>query len=247
MIRALALAAVFAITLAAAEGVPSELRRAAQVAQSDHQGIIAFQIIWDTEARGGPFHQTFHYRNAYVFDGERFVGARALEKVDNGKAADDAGLADETKRIAANERAKGAVGFADPFDSRHFQEYRFNRAPCEASCLAGDTTVTFAAVVSDINHGDGRLVIDRDGHVRQMVYAPKVMPTFGRVKAHDAVISIERAAVLPGYWATVRTTAKYSGRYGFITGAATQTTRFDHYRRFRSVDAAVAALNSGQI
>lgn len=246
MIRGLTLAIVAAVTLAAAESVPPEVRRAAQVAEADHQGIIGFQIIWDTEARGGPFHQTFHYRNAYVYDGERFVAARALEKVDNGKAADVAGLADETKHIAENERTKGA-GFADPFDSRHFAEYRFSRTPCDPSCLAGDTTVAFTALVSDVNHGDGRLVIDRDGHVRQMTYAPKVMPAFGRVKARDAAISIERAAVLPGYWATLRTTATYSGRYGFISGAATQTTRFCRFRRFRSVDAAIAALNSGQI
>lgn len=240
------LAAALLATLGVADGVPPELRHAAQVAENDHRGIIAFQIIWDTEARGGPFHQTFHYRNAYVYDGERFVGARALEKVDNGRVADEAGLADETKQIIANEHTK-APGFADPFDARHFGEYRFSRAPCDPSCAAGDTAVTFAAMLADVNHGDGRLIIDRDGHVREMVYAPKVMPSFGKVKARDAVISTERAAVLPGFWGTVVTTAKFSGRYGFITGAATQTTRFAHYRRFRTVEAAVAALNSGQI
>ena len=246
MIRALALAAVLLTAVAAAGDVPSDVRRAAQVAQADRRGIIGFEIAWDTDARGGPFHQTYHYRNAYIFDGERFVAARALEKVDNGRTAAAADLAAETRKIAENERAK-APGFADPFDDRHFGEYRFSRETCDSSCLAGDTTVAFAGLVSDVNHGDGRLVIDRDGHVRRMVYAPKVMPSFGRVKARDAVITVERGPVLPGYWGTLKSTATYGGRYGFITGSATQVARFDHYRRYHSVDTALAALNSGQI
>lgn len=240
-------AAVLLITLAgSAEGIPSELRRAAQVAEADHRGIVGFQIVWDTDARGGPFHQTYHYRNAYVFDGEHFVGARSIEKVDNGRSADEAGLAEETKRIVENERSKSA-GFSDPFDTRHFDEYRFSRTPCDSTCLEGDVTLAFAALSEDARHGDGRLVIDRDGHVRRMTYTPKVMPSFGKVRARDAVITVVRAAVLPGYWATTRMESKYTGRFGIITGGAIQTSRFDHYRRFRTVDAAVAALNSGQI
>ena len=246
MIRTLALAAVCLTAIAAASEVPAEVRRAAQVAQSDRRGIVGFEIVWDTDARGGPFHQTYHYRNAYIFDGERFVAARAIEKVDNGHSAGAADLAAETRKIAENERAK-VPGFADPFDDRHFAEYRFTREACDAACLQGETTVAFAGLVPDVNHGDGRLLIDRDGHVRRMVYVPKVMPSFGRVKARDAVVTVERGPVLPGYWGTLKSTAAYRGRYGFITGSATQTARFDHYRRYRSVDTAVAALNSGQI
>ena len=246
MIRPFALAAVCLTAIAAAADVPAEVRHAAQVAQADRRGIVGFEIVWDTDAHGGPFHQTYHYRNAYIFDGERFVGARAIEKVDNGRVAGPADLAGETRKIAENERSK-APGFADPFDDRHFPEYRFSRQPCDASCLEGDTTVAFTGLLADVNHGDGRLLIDRDGHVRRMVYVPKVMPSFGRVKARDAVITIERGPVLPGYWATLKSTATYSGRYGFITGSATQTARFDHYRRYHSVDAALSALNSGQI
>lgn len=226
--------------------MPSELRKAAALAEGDHHGIIGYEISWDTEANGGPFHQRFHYLNAYVFDGERLLGARALEKVDNGHHAGQSELDAETKRIAQNEHAGGA-GFAVPFDSRHFGEYHFTRTTCDALCLDGDTIVAFASDIQDVNHGDGRMVIDRDGHVRRMEYVPKVKPAFGRVHAKDALVAIERAAVLPGFWATVKIESRFSGRMGFITGSATQTTQYEHYRRFRTDDAALAALQSGTI
>lgn len=226
--------------------VPPELRKAAALAESDHRGIIGFQIRWDTEADGGPFHQRFHYLNAYAYDGDRFLGARAIEKVDNGHHAGQAELDAETKRIAQNERGSG-TGFAVPFDSRHFSEYHFTRAACDALCLEGDTAVSFTSDIQDVNHGDGRMIIDRDGHVRRMEYAPKVKPAFGRVHAREAQVSIERAAVLPGFWATVKIESRFSGRYGFISGSAKQTTQYERYRRFRTDDAALAALQSGTI
>jgi hypothetical protein len=229
----------------AAAGPPPELRRAALVAEADHRGIVAFQIVWDTEARGGPFHQRFHYRNAYVYDGTRLVGARAIEKVDNGRTAGPADLEAETKRILSQNQGSDGAGFAVPFDARHFDEYRFARAPCDVTCLEGDTTVSFVASIQDENHGDGRMIIDRDGHVRHLEYSPKVKPAFGNIHAKDALVSIDRAAVLPGFWATTKIESRYSGHYGFITGDAHQTTRYERYRRFFTVVEALSALRTG--
>lgn len=228
----------------AASGPPPELRRAAAVSEADHRGIIAFQIVWDTEARGGPFHRSFHYRNAYVYDGTRLVGARAIEKIDNGRAAGPSDLDAETRRILSQNQGGGAGGFAAPFDARHFDEYRFARAPCDLTCLQGDTTVTFIASIQDENHGDGRMVIDRDGHVRHLEYSPRVKPAFGNIHAKDALVSIDRAAVLPGFWATTKIESRFSGHYGFITGDARQTARYERYRRFFTVVEALSALRA---
>ena len=239
--------ALLAAAPAPAAAIPPELRRAAILSENDHHGIVGFEITWDTDARGGPFRQRFHYRNAYVYDGERFLGARALEKVDNGKAADAHGLDEETKKIEREHSGASVPGFAVPFDSRHFDEYRFRRAPCDAACLEGDTSIGFEALINDQNHGDGRLIIDRDGHVRHLEYVPKVKPVFGGIHAREASVSIDRGAVLPGYWSTTTMLTRFSGRYGFIVGQAIQTTQFDHYRRFRTPDAALSALRTGQI
>ncbi|MFN2529388.1 MAG: hypothetical protein ABR584_11815 [Candidatus Baltobacteraceae bacterium] len=225
-------------------GPPAELRHAAAVAEADHRGIISFQIIWDTHARGGPFKQTFHYRSAYVYEGNRLVGARALEKIDNGHKSGQPELDAETKRILSQSETAGPTGFAVPFDSRHFDEYRFARAACDTGCLDGDTTITFTAALEDANHGDGRMIIDRDGHVRHLEYSPGVKPAFGNIHAKEALVGIDRAAVLPGFWATTKIESRFSGRYGFITGEARQTARYERYRRFLSVAEALSALRS---
>ncbi|MDP9017471.1 MAG: hypothetical protein M3N19_04025 [Candidatus Eremiobacteraeota bacterium] len=227
--------------------MPANLRHAAAIAESDHRGIVGFQISWETEARGGLFHQRFHYRNAYVYEGEHLIGARALEKVDNGRVSSERDLEAETKRILDESAKPAAPGFAVPFDVRHFEEYRYKTAPCDDYCLQSDERIAFAALIQDANHGDGLMTIDRDGHVRRLEYSPKVKPVFGPVRAREALISIDRGPVLPGYWATTKIESRFSGRYGFVTGAATQTTHYDHYRRFRTTDAALAALRSGEI
>ena len=230
-----------------AGAVPSELIRAAAMTQNDHRGVVGFEITWDTEARGGPIHQRFHYRNAYVYDGVRLIGARALEKVDNGRPGGQADLDAQTNRILQQNHSSDAAGFAVPFDALHFDEYRFERAPCDMKCLQGDTTIGFSAVIADADHGDGHLVIDRDGHVRHLEYVPKVKPAFGGVHARDALVTIDRAAVLPGFWATTKIESRYSGHFGFITGEAIQNTRYDRYRRFRDAQEALSALESGAI
>ena len=246
--RQIALAFVVGLACVGVAGsLPPELRKAAAVAEADHRGVMGFQITWDTDAHGGPFHQNFHYRAAYVYDGTRLIGARAIEKIDNGRAGTQADLDAQTKQILSQAHASDASGFAVPFDSRHFDEYRFERVACDASCLAGDTEISFLAAVADPDHGDGRLIVDRDGHVRHLAYVPKVKPTFGSIRVRDAAVTIDRAAVLPGFWATTKIESRYTGRYGFISGQATQTTRYDHYHRFRSGDVALSALASGDI
>jgi len=231
----------------ASVGPPPELRRAAAVSEADHHGIVSFQIIWDTQARGGPFKQGFHYRNAYVYEGNHLVGARALEKIDNGHTGGQADLDAETRRILSQSETADAVGFAVPFDSRHFDEYRFGRIPCDRRCLEGDSTITFISQVQDANHGDGQMIIDRDGHVRHLEYSPRVKPTFGNVRAKDALVAIDRAGVLPGFWATTKIESHFSGRYGFITGEARQTAHYERYRRFLSVVEALSALRSSEL
>jgi len=89
------------------------------------------------------------------------------------------------------------------------------------------------------------MVVDRDGHVRHLEYSPRVNPTFGSIHAKDALISIDRASVLPGFWATTKIQSRFSGRYGFITGEALQTARYEHYRRFFTVAEAMSTLRAG--
>jgi len=229
----------------AAASVPAELVRAALVAENDHRGIIAYQVTWDSEARGGPMHQRFHYRNIYAYDGERFLAARAIEKMDNGHTAGAQELEAQTKKIA-REEGRGATGFAVPFDSRHFNEYRYVALSC-ATCRSGETSIGFTSPLLDVNHGGGFMIVDRGSHVRHLQYTPNVMPSFGPIHAREAMYQIERAGVLPGFWATVKIENRFGGRYGFIRGLVVQSVTFDRYRRFGNDAAAIAAIRFGNL
>ncbi len=220
--------------------VPSEVRHAAELSVQDHKGIIAYESVFDTTMHGGPLHRAYHYRNAYLYNDERLLKARALYKDDNGHIANPAELETETRKIES-EQDSGKV-FAVPFDARHFSEYRYQKGTC-TGCLAGEEVFNFTSLVQDEFHGNGSMTLAGTGHVKTLTYVPRVLPPH----ASAARITVHRAQVLPGYWATVKSEGHYEGRYGFIHGSGDMQSRNEHYRRFNSVDAARAALDSGKV
>ncbi len=217
-----------------------EVRHAAELSVRDHKGIIGYESAFDTNMRGGPLHRSYHYRNAYLYNDERLVKARALYKDDNGHVADAAELNAETRKIES-EQGSGKV-FAVPFDARHFSEYRYEKGIC-AGCSADEVAFKFTSLVQDEFHGNGSMTLDGRGHVMNLTYVPSVLPPH----ASKARVTIYRGAVLPDYWATVKSEGHYEGRYGFVRGSADMQSRNEHFHRFSSVDAAVAALNSGKL
>lgn len=220
--------------------VPFQVRHAAELSVRDHTGIIGYESAFDTNMRGGPLHRAYHYRNAYLYNDERLVKARALYKDDNGHIADAAQLDAETRKIES-EQGSGKV-FAVPFDARHFSEYRYEKGAC-AGCAADEVAFTFTSLVRDEFHGNGSMTLDGRGHVVNLTYTPSVLPAH----ASKARITIYRGGVLPDYWATIRSEGHYEGRYGFVHGSADMQSRNEHFHRFSSVDAAVTALNGGKI
>lgn len=220
--------------------VPSEVRHAAELSVRDHQGIIGYESAFDTNMHGGPLHRAYHYRNAYLYNDERLLKARALYKDDNGHIADAAQLQTETSKIES-EQGSGKV-FAVPFDARHFSEYRYEKGAC-SECAQGEVVFTFTSVVQDEFHGSGSMTFDAGGHVRLMTYVPSVLPPH----ASTARITVHRNEVLPGYWATVKSEGHYEGHFGLLHGGADMQSRNERFHRFSSVDAALSALNAGRI
>ncbi|MDQ6827137.1 MAG: hypothetical protein M3Z14_08070 [Candidatus Eremiobacteraeota bacterium] len=229
-----------AIARSADSSVPTELRRAAQVAVRDHKGIIAFQTTWDSIAHGGPMRRAYRYKDAYVFQDERLIKARALAKGDNGTEANQEQLDAETRKIET-EQGSGKV-FAVPFDSRHFSEYAYAKDTCE-QCASGDVKLTFSSPIKDQFHGNGSLIVNATDHVKLLIYSPNVLPKH----ASTGVITTYRAEVLPGYWATVRSEQRFTGHLGPFSGGAEVSSRSDHYHRYKSIAAALTALHSGNL
>ncbi|MDQ2873171.1 MAG: hypothetical protein M3R35_08605 [Candidatus Eremiobacteraeota bacterium] len=212
--------------------VPAVVRRAAELAVRDRQGIVAYRIHRSSELRAGPYHRADDVDIAAAFDGRTLVKIRVLRDVTNGRAANDAA---KTQLEGELQRGQSAAAFAVPFDSRHFGEYRYS--------IVDARDVTFASLRHDAQHGDGALVFDPSGAVSKMVYSPQVLPRF----ATSAVITARRAQVLPGFWATIREEERYDGRYAFFRGSGTVTTVEDHFERFNSTAAAISAVEKADL
>jgi len=206
--------------------VPAIVERAAQVAAADHKGIVSFQIEQQTQIDGGPIHRTAHALIVAAYDDEQLIRVKVVRLEENGK---DAG----TQRMHSLEQELSAhsEGFAVPFDRAHFGEYSYE--------VADGNTVRFTSTLRDAHHGDGTFQVSADGHVTHLHYMPHMLPQFATTGAIDE----ERAAVLPAFWATVRSEQNYTGRYMLIRGRAHIVTTESHFARYPTRTAAIAALD----
>jgi hypothetical protein len=211
--------------------VPAVVVQAASVALHDRQGVIGYRIHQTSAIDGGPFHQHDDVLMVVVADGPNIVKVRVLHFTENG-----AELSDKRKTQLANDLLAGQAkgGFAVPFDSRHFPEYTYS---------VSGPIVSFKAIVRNADHGDGTFQVDAGGHVVRMVYKPDTLPKY----ANWGSVTVDRAEVVPGFWATTRSDSRYRGGLGFIRGGGSFVADMDGYRRFASLAAAEAALASGSL
>jgi len=204
--------------------VPAIVERAAQVAAADHKGIVTFQIEQTSRIDGGPIHRTDHAIILAAYEDEQLIRVRVVRLEENGKE-----LGAERMRALENNLSAHSEGFAVPFDRAHFGEYTYE---------ADGSTVRFTSALRDARHGDGSFDVAADGHVTHLHYTPRVLPQF----ATAGTIDEDRAAVLPSFWATVRSQQHYTGRYFFIRGAADVQTTESHFAKHASRAEALAAV-----
>lgn len=207
------------------------VERAAAVAAHDHAGIVGYRVVQHSRVDGGPIHRRDVVELAVVFDGGTLVNVRVFRHVENGNIAAEA---DNDKLAKKLEQGSASSGFAVPFDERHLGEYDYT---------AAGTVVHFVARIRDANHGDGRFTVDPSGHVVAVEYAPVRLPQY----AQHGIVSVRRAEVLTGFWATVHQDQTYTGSYGFIRGSAAVTVDQSHFVRFGNRSAALSALAAGTI
>jgi len=208
--------------------VPAIVSQAATVAAGDHAGIIEYRVRQIGQVDGGPFHQHDDISIAVVTDGDKVVRVRVLSYVQDGAQQSDAAKAQVQSQLE-----NGTERFANPFDVRSFADYSFS---------VDGSTVHFVSLKRDADHGDGWFQVDATGHVTKMTYTPDVMPKY----VSSATVTLQRGAVLPGFWATTSSVTSFKGHYLFIHGGATFTTLQSTFRRFNDRKAALADLASLQ-
>lgn len=118
-------------------------------------------------------------------------------------------------------------------------EYHFSPTPC-LHCAPDVVAVAFGSEVHDVKHGHGTLLVDENrAHVVHETFVPYVLQAPARTGTIDTDFG-----KTPVGWFPVTLDATFTGRLGFFSGNADLTETFDGYRRFNSIDEAVAAFQA---
>ncbi|HET9393735.1 MAG TPA: hypothetical protein VFO29_09505 [Candidatus Rubrimentiphilum sp.] len=208
--------------------VPAAVVLAASLAARDHTGIIGYRIQRTVDMAAGPIRRHEDVLLAAVFENDRLVRIRVLRDMVSGRSTGTpAQEALERQLLAASKEP----GFAVPFDARYLHDYTYR--------VAGNL-VAFSSALKDARHADGYFVLGSGGMVTQLQYALNVLPKY----ATAGTVHEDRAEVLPHYWATVRSTQLFEGRYAIFQGRGEFVTVDSGFRRFGTVDAATAWLQA---
>ncbi|MEB3196188.1 MAG: hypothetical protein VKP62_03200 [Candidatus Sericytochromatia bacterium] len=127
-----------------------------------------------------------------------------------------------------------------PFDLRHMDDYEFQEASCPGS-EAGERCVGFRSRLRDARHGDGTLLLNREGRVRLVSYAPSQLPA----QAGQGSVRIVRGPAGPGWWGRQRLEIRFEGGLGPLAGSFQLSQRVSAHRRFGSLGEAIAGAPAG--
>jgi hypothetical protein len=222
--------------------IPEIVQRAATVYDGEVHGIVGMQRHFTIVIHAGPIHHTEHSDSGFVMHDGIYSKIKYYQISDDGRAftPDEIGARDDQTN---RDWGAGKIFFKEPYDPRFIGDYRFEVGPC-SNCSLGTSIVSFTSDIHDNQHGAGTLWIDNiTAHVVKVTFTPNKLPPH----ATSGTVTETCTEVMPGFWYVTETEAAYKGRILLLTGSATFTATFDHFRRFDTVSVANDALERGSI
>ncbi|MBC5824169.1 MAG: hypothetical protein GIX02_04935 [Candidatus Eremiobacteraeota bacterium] len=228
---------------ASTSDIPAVVEKAARTFSKETAGIVGFQRHFQTEIHGGPINHSEVSDSDFLMTDGAFTKIKYTRIVEDAKVYGSSQLAG--RDADANGKWKqGRVFFKEPYDARYLADYSYAESGNCDGCPADAVSIRFTSRLNDDQHGDGTMMIDRSsGHVASLTYTPKVLPQH----ATSATITETGGQALPGMWYVTHIDQRFRGRAFLVSGRATFTANFDHFRRFDSSKAASAALSDGSI
>lgn len=188
-------------------------------AQAD-RGLIGFETDSHLLAHAGIFRRDQEERRWFVLD-DGVLTRTGLRPGTDGPFGKDAG-----------EQKHEPWG---PYGS----EYQFLSRPCQ-HCAAGVVAVDFESEMRDLKHGHGTLLVDEN---RARVLHETFVPYVLKAPARTATIETDFGKTPVG-WFPLTLTGAFTGRLGLFSGSADLSETYEGYRRFNSLDEAVAAFQT---
>jgi hypothetical protein len=236
LLMALAAPAVAAPTVEPA----AAMRQAATVYAREMQGVIAYLVRTESRLQAPVVNRDVRSVMWVVLKDGTPTRAKVLRLFRDGKP-NEAERRKLEERTNANFRA-GKSLMAAPYDAGYQDDYTFSAAS-SVGCAPGERAIAFTSAKQDEQHGVGTLVLTPDGHVKRVRFTPNALPE--HVKAGEVVLErgpvLPPAGQLPGLWSNRTLSMDYQGNVGPVSGGFKLRQRLEGYKRFSSVDAAVAA------
>jgi hypothetical protein len=231
-------------SVAARTVAPPIVRLASRTYAAQIHGIVGMQRHFATQVRGGPIQHGEQSDSGQLMQNGRFVKIAYYHIARDGRPFSATQIAqrnDQTNR----DWAQGKVFFKEPYEPRYMTDYSYGRPQTAcSSCPPGTIGVAFTSSMRDGQHGNGMMYIDSaKRHVVKLTYTPNLLPPH----ASSGTVTELGGQALPNLWYVVRIDETYHGHAFLFSGTGTFTATFDHFRRFATLAAGEAALQTGKI
>lgn len=214
--------------------VMARVRQAAEVFARESHGVVGFRVVTDTEVKSLLYHTTTH-AESFVVASEALPTRLVIDllRTDGLEAGSDKRQEEERKN---NEAFRAGHKYLRlPFDRRFLDAYTYQWD--EASRPGEEPAIRFASAVKDEAHGCGTMRLDGEDHVISLHFTPNVLPNL----VSAGFVAYQRGEVWQGAFGNLSMHGEYQGAYGPIKGTVTIEQHYDRYRRYGSVEAAIAA------
>jgi hypothetical protein len=206
---------------------PPALTQVAQRFEATSRGVVGFRMHRTFDVHAGFQRRHEELTMEGIYDDGKVAKVRISTYTIDGK---DASAADRSTVELAWEHPQPGNVFAPPFDADNFTSYEYRSA--------GAQDIAFTSDVKDQAHGSGTFSYDADGDVVTYEYHPNVLPPH----ASSGDVTVQRAQVLPGYWAVTQEIQHYSGTYAIFHGSGTVTMNYSDFRRFADLPSALRSI-----
>lgn len=217
-----------------AEDALSLVKQASEHYAKDIRGVIRYHSQTESRIKAPMLNQTIK-STAFMIQKDGVPVQVVMEQMTtNGKEASRDELAKQQAQTNASFK-DGKGFFKAPYDSRYLADYSFSLEDC-ASCPPGAIAIRFTSAIQDEQHGKGLMILDAQRRVREVRYSPNVYPP----NVTRGEITLTRDEVTKGMSGLTGLKVDYHGAMGPIKGSFVMTQRNSGFRRFASVEEALA-------
>lgn len=230
--------APLAPSAAHADDALSLVKQAAKNYAQEVRGVVGYRSVSESRINAPMMNQTIR-STSFVVQKDGIPVQVVLERVvTNGKetSADDLAK-QEAKTNASYKEGKGF--FKAPYDPRYMEAYTFQFESC-SDCAPGSTAIRFSSTLKDDQYGKGTMILDEAMRVREVRYSPNAYPP----NVTRGALTLLRDEVGKGLFAVRNVKVDYQGAMGPIKGSFVMDLRNEGFRRYGSVDEALAQSKS---